>query len=74
MSSGQRQTNGDYQALVHLGKMVPVKVRWGRLGCVSSGQRKLMKAKEAKGDYKARVHLDRLVFSSHQSGGGGGRK
>ncbi len=47
MSTGQKQTNGDFQARVHLDKVVLIVVRQGGMDCVSNGQRKPMKAKKS---------------------------
>jgi hypothetical protein len=53
--------------------MVPVAVMGGMLDCVSSGQRKPMKAKKSqeklKGDHQAQVHLGKMVLMVVRQGG-----
>jgi hypothetical protein len=63
-----KATQGDYQARVHLEKMVLVVVRQGAVLC-EHWKKKLNEILEQKGNYQTRVYLDRMAHLVVRQGG-----
>ncbi len=68
MSSGQKQTKGDYRDQAQSDQMVLLVRRW-RLDCVSSGQKTLKESIKLKRDYKTKVHPGQMVLVVVRQGG-----